>query len=495
MHDDPEVSTAALVNHVRKRVLSSRAGEVAIVAQGIDDDAVDGQDRDESLDYVDGLLYRQAKPPGWATRDSPYVDVIFELVLYARRRRLIAVHCSSAIQESLLNWLDGEPAPPLRLVPPGILNGTFLRGRTRSLWLHGTHPHRSTKADTKSISGTDLGDALNPFEDSTYAMKAARSTVPDGGPFKAITGVVGITLRKGLVWISATDSYSTFKRVVLEALDLVEATIAAHGGLDRPYPLLAAETDDLLSVQSAYEVSVIGAGDLVGPDADPDVVAAAELLERAILDVRPGSAGADFVMDVGLNGSVAGAVQCTVKKVRRKVLLTFGWAPGPTSPDVVRQVVDALQKRDLVTVHYLSGHSIHDGALYRSVIPTAPFRRWQFEDFDGFDVTCEKPPGSHADIHRLVGSVGDTSLFGWVVRTYHEGWLTCDDGPGEVADFVHLADDGTLSLIHVKAAKTDHPARKVSASAYEIVQGQATKNVQFLDTDPLLSSGDPAVPH
>jgi hypothetical protein len=485
-HDDPAVSTAALVSFVRKRVLSSRVGEVTIVAQGIDDETTESTRGDGALDYVDGLLYRQAKPPSWATKDSAYADVTFELVVYARRRRLLAVHAATAIQESILNWLEGEPSPPLRLVPPGILNGTFLRGRTRNLWLHGTHPRRSTKADTKNISGTDLGEALSPLEDSTYAMKSARSTVPDGGPFNAISGVVGITPRRALVWNRATSSYAAFKRVVLEALDLVETTMASHGALERPYPMLAAETDDLSSVHGAYEVSIIGISDLAGPDADPDVIDAAELLERATLDVRPGSTDAHFVMDVGLQSSIAGAVQCTVKKDRRKVTLTFGWAPGPTDPDVVRKVVNALQKSSLVTVHYLSGHSIHDGALYRSTVPTAPFRRWRFEDFHGADITQEKPPGTHADIHRLVGGAGDTSLFGWVVRTYDRGWLTCDDGAGEVADFVHLADDGTLSLIHVKAATSDHPARKVSASAYEVVQAQATKNLQFLDTDLLL---------
>ena len=48
-------------------------------------------------------------------------------------------------------------------------------------------------------------------------------------------------------------------------------------------------------------------------------------------------------------------------------------------------------------------------------------------------------------------------------------------------------DDGTLSLIHVKAASTDMPGRGISVSQYEVVASQALKNVQYLTTDFLLS--------
>jgi len=40
--------------------------------------------------------------------------------------------------------------------------------------------------------------------------------------------------------------------------------------------------------------------------------------------------------------------------------------------------------------------------------------------------------------------------FAWVVEKVGPGWLTCDDGSGEVADFVHIAPDETLTLLHVK---------------------------------------------
>jgi hypothetical protein len=54
----------------------------------------------------------------------------------------------------------------------------------------------------------------------------------------------------------------------------------------------------------------------------------------------------------------------------------------------------------------------------------------------------------------------------------------------EIADFIHLDDQSNppvLSLIHVKDAKSRKASRDISVSAYEVVVGQAVKNIRFLD--------------
>lgn len=76
-------------------------------------------------------------------------------------------------------------------------------------------------------------------------------------------------------------------------------------------------------------------------------------------------------------------------------------------------------------------------------------------------------------------------MFSWVARHYAEGWLTCDDSPGEIADFIHVDPGGVLSLIHVKAANSDSPARRVAAAAYEVVTSQAAKNLHFAERERL----------
>jgi len=54
----------------------------------------------------------------------------------------------------------------------------------------------------------------------------------------------------------------------------------------------------------------------------------------------------------------------------------------------------------------------------------------------------------------------------------------------EIADFIHLNDESDppiLSLIHVKGAGDDSDERGLSVSKYEVVTGQAVKNLRFLD--------------
>jgi hypothetical protein len=90
------------------------------------------------------------------------------------------------------------------------------------------------------------------------------------------------------------------------------------------------------------------------------------------------------------------------------------------------------------------------------------------------------------------------SLFCWVLNEWADpsvnplsverGWLACDDGSGEIADFIHLhvPNDGAgqplLSLIHVKCADRNEPVRtSIKVGAYQEVSTQAVKNLRFLD--------------
>jgi hypothetical protein len=66
-----------------------------------------------------------------------------------------------------------------------------------------------------------------------------------------------------------------------------------------------------------------------------------------------------------------------------------------------------------------------------------------------------RQPGQ--SLRDAIAVADDDSLFAWVVKRFGDGWLVCDDGPGEVADFLHIANDGTLTIIHVKAAGNHSP--------------------------------------
>jgi hypothetical protein len=225
-------------------------------------------------------------------------------------------------------------------------------------------------------------------------------------------------------------------------------------------------------------------------DVTDEMIEVAEVLQRAKLTVTGTPSSSDFQLHVDMDGSSAGTLQATVRMNGDAVVFNFGYDPGnsPTNPVPLRNVLDALENDDLFAVYYDSGHVVTQSGIWHRNVNSAPFPHWRFHDFSGFDIGIEKPPGKNlAEIHARVGSAGDRSLFGWVVRHYSSGWLICDDGPGEVADFVHISPDAVLSLIHVKGAHSTSQNRGVSVSAFEVVASQAAKNSRRLDDLGILS--------
>jgi hypothetical protein len=473
-----------------KRPRSSRAGTSwAIVASGFGE--ISSFLREEGtgadgLDELDGIIHQKQSPPSWAAIDSEYTEVHYSLAIALRRQELIALHCDAALRDAVQKWLDRPPRPPLMRVPPEVLQGAFLTGEAKNLWLRGTHARRTTKADSKNLSGQKLQDALSPFEDSSFAMSTARAALPDDPGRTALTGNVGTTPRRALVWNRPTPDFADFVAAVIDALDMVADTIASGATLDRPYPLLATESNDLSKVYGAYDVAALGPGDLPGIDISEELLEAAETLQRAVFAVRPLPDSADLVLNVGLDGAFGGSLRVVVKPGGEGVEFIIGFDSDsqPTNLAVVREVKDALDySAELLTVYYDSGHMIDGRSIWSREVRTVPFPRWNFLDFTGFDISREKPPGRSPDqIHAAIGIGRDPSLFHWVVRQYSTGWLTCDDGAGEVADFVHISQEGILSLIHVKGAGSTGPSRRIAVGSYEVVASQAAKNFINLES-------------
>jgi hypothetical protein len=435
------------------------------------------------IDQIDGSIFRLESNPSWAKPGSTYVDTRHVLTVALRRGRIFAIYCDPPLRKAIARWLNREPRPPFRRVSQNILQGAFLRGEAKGMWLHGTHVRSAIRPDTKHITGRRLEDTLSPLEDSSFAMSAARSRLPDDGVRTALLGILGTAPRKGIVWNRQSQDFNEFLAASVEALKLIEETIANGTLLDRPFPILAVESQDLSEVYGAYDILTLTPDDLpTSSEVTDEMIDAAEVLQDATLKVVGSPESADFKLQVGMNGFTGGALQATVRMNGDNVVFNFGYDYGtePTDPISVRKVLNALENDDLFAVYYDSGHVVGPHGIGRRNINPAPFDNWQFLDFSGFDVTMEKPGKTPSEIHANIGTRGDRSLFGWVARHYASGWLICDDGPGEVADFVHISPDGTLSLIHVKAAHSASALRGISVSAYEVVTGQAAKNSRYL---------------
>ncbi|MFB4271349.1 hypothetical protein [Nonomuraea sp. GTA35] len=479
---DKRRAISQLCDFLKAPVQRSGKEPPVIVAEGIAaaDDAMPCR--------VDGFIYRQDSRPSWANDRIEFVDTRHSLALALTYKEFVAVYCDNHLKGRLQRWLTRPPIPPFVRVPPEVFQGALLQGEARGLWLQGTHTRRATRPDTKNLSGQRLQDALNPLEDSSFAFSSARASLPPADSRQALTGSIGTTPSNALIWGRGTNDFDEFVGMALEALRLLEETIDAGAEIVRPFPILAVRSYDLSGVHGAFDLATTPPDELSSALGSYDELNdAAQLLERALLEVRGQRDSADFVVDVGLEGAHCGTLQGVVRLESGAVRVRFGFHDEPTSLPEVRRVLDALQYSDqLIKIYYESGHMIDGRSIFQRQVQPHAFHHWQWADFTGYEINREKPIGSSpAQIHSRVGLVGDLSLFGWVVKTYSSGLLTCDDGPGEIADFLHIDSEGTLSLIHVKAAKSCAPSRRIAVGPYEIVTSQAVKNLINLDPSRL----------
>ncbi|HEU5472744.1 MAG TPA: hypothetical protein VFV67_19020 [Actinophytocola sp.] len=489
--DDAVVAFRSLVRFLR-RSASTRGRAVAVRVRAEitlgGDDAIDevGVLADVGFEGLYGISREQLRPPSWAGPDSAFTDVTNQLTIALRRNRLVAVWSDITSEAELRKWLR-QGAAPYRFIPADILAGTF-RGDGKMLWMHGVHRRRSTKADTKALGGIRLQDALDTIEDGSYAMTAAKIDFRPEDDAAVLRDLLTVSPNKSRIAWKRTSHFPMFLAAAVEALDLLEKALVGEDVPEALFSELAIRETDLSRVRGAFDISVADPDQVRGePDADEQRVERAELLRDALLEVRgePGSAKA--IVDVGRDGIPAGTL--TIKPVEDAgaFALDVRYAGPPAVESIAREIKEAIAEGDLLTVFYESGHAFRGREISRENLTSTPFPNLLFEDFTGFMVAKEKPKvsGDQA-IHDAIARKGDDSLFAWVVRRYGGDWLLCDDGAGEIADFLHLDNEGTLTAIHVKAADNQSLDRRVAVTRFEQVVSQAEKNIRLLGNDALI---------
>lgn len=457
--EDPATAFASLKAFLRKsagergRAESCRVqAEVAKLA----DDAVEslGTLRELGFDSLYGVFREVVRAPGWAMTGSGIVDIHNQLALAARRNRLVAV-CTGIVSEpQLRRWVDRHPG--FRFCPADVLAGTF-HGDGRMIWMRGVHRRRTTRPDSKALTGLRLQDTLHPLEDNSFALSAAKVHYVPEDDAAVLRDLLTVSPDKSKVSWKQTTDFLMFLAATGEALDILDLAMVSGTPPRLLFGGLAVPETDLARVGFAVDVAVPDPDQVrAGVDAGDDEISYAELLAGSALEVRglPGSAAAE--LDVAVGGAKA-TFRLSSVKARSGFRLEVR-QHGPAMSAELAQVKDALEAGGLLTLYYGSGHAFDGRRIHwRSLVDT-PFTNIEFEDFGGYAITREKPEvkGDQA-IHDAIGVGRDDSLFAWVVHRFGTDWLLCDDGAGEVADFLHLADDGTLTAIHVKGAASGSP--------------------------------------
>jgi len=368
-----------------------------------------------------------------------------------------------------------------------VLVNAYITGSTlKTLWLGGTHRNVSVRPSSKVISGQDLADAIDPFGDSTFVAGAVRSS-------KA-----GVSLKRSGLWFRPTKDWQDFSDISKTVLDLLIATqkniatlsSAVHWGL-------ATRVFNFTGVGPAYDIEW----------ADPDTVKGknrARKLEqlRNRFEIEISSAKVANKDVSVLVTEVSSGMSCNLVLQpdfnAGRLVLTF----SGTYPSQFSDLVGGIKADpELIRVYYDTWHTISGSSLCLATVQDRPFTL-DFCDFNlgtAYCVDREKPPGKSVPIANIFTAT-DLSLFKWVFKdglgqlglsqpAPGRCWLYCDDGAGEVADFIHIelpsnpaTQKPKITLIHVKGANSCKLTRRISAGAYEVVTAQAMKNLRRMSS-------------
>lgn len=476
---DPKALVGEILSDLKIYLKIQTAPEYSLLNQ------VDAQNIDM---LVVGILhYSEERPPTW-TYQTGMLDRLNHLAVVCVYDGYVAIYLSESKRKGVITSSirsgNGIGLGKLEVISPDQLNAAFVQGPARTLWLSGTHRRTTIKADNKILSGLDLRDAIDPLGDQTYYFTAARC-VPLGF---YLHKPVGVAPRKSHIWMGASRSWDEFLTAVTKVLSRLEETSTS---LHSPFPILAVSASDPNLVYSPFDIALIPPEIYIDdPTMDAQERQEMELwgYYSNIKITQINQENNSFDIEISREGQLLGEANVSLDiKLPNEV----DWVVTEKSiedefEDLYWEAISMIRRKTHIKIWLESGHTISDGEIFEVRHRDMPFDDIVWANLLDFEVGREKP-----DPLQDVGN--QKSLFDWMLKYWPNldaseqkagGWLACDDGSMEMADFIHLDETVTpavLSLIHVKASGSSKDTRQISVSDYEVVTGQAVKNLRYLD--------------
>jgi hypothetical protein len=441
--------------------------------------------------------YVEKRPPSWFLSDG-LSDVRNQLIVVARRERLLALLFSdNALRNSVTRHIagatTGAEAKVVRLAPSEI-NKAFVESRVRTLWLSGAHRRTAIKPDSKILSGLELETALDPLGDQSYYFSSVRSTMSLSETLGS--SVVGASPVSGRVWVGPTRSWDEFATQLNLILDRAAKRIGDGSISDKPLPILSSATTDISAVREPYDVALIVPEEINNGavDRNGDERWLQQFGDAATFELQAEDGSPNFSAIVFWGDDELGEIRYEFEEVSAAVRLKATKVDGFDKDDKDAEVLQLCQSPEYLTIYFDTGHTYSRGHFYETRFRDARFEDWRWVrmDLDDTIFKQEKPLDGKRFAVENTGNHDDKSLFGLVARHWpnlegrgpQTGWLVCDDGAMESADFIHIdntASPPKLTLIHVKGSGSDSVNRGLSVSDYEVVVGQAVKNLRHVD--------------
>lgn len=469
--------------------------------QSIDDDS--GQEGQ----FIWALLqYSETRKPPWC-QSSDIKETRQHLISLGALNGIVVMGFSdNAARNLVVRSVRADKNGPFQHLIPfkqQEIKKTLVESSVRTLWLSGIHRQSVVKPDSKTLSGIELEAAIDPLGDQSYYYSSIRSTVyGDGLTDSDRPAIIGVSPKESRFWLSPTSSWDDFMERTQSLLQHVCRQLSNDAGYAEILPMLAQTGGSLTELSAPYDVAFVVPELQQRPDADEDEenkwFQNFADTARFELDVEDGAA--DFMANVFWDETELGRLKFEFEQ------------NGASDPKLNISVEDwnedegtaALKSicsdARYMNVYFDTGHTYSQGELFVTGFRDPTFNNWNWVEMgkDETEFGKEKPSkeGGRALDVAGIGLQNDKSLFGLVARHWPNlkdrgaptGWLVCDDGSMESADFIHVdveANPPRVSLIHVKGSGSKKEDRGLSVSDYEVVVGQAVKNLRYLDAGNL----------
>jgi hypothetical protein len=454
---------------------------------------------------ISGRWFQTKTPSKW---EPSLEDITNELLLINVEQNRVAFYASDSTLRKVLLSNIGNPSGPPALAQLSKISSTrliaaFLDDKElKAMWLSGTHRSVQVKADSKVLSGSDLKFALDPLGDSSYLAAAARQAE------------MGVSLRGSSVWTRPHKNIVSFA----EDVQKIFGYLNISGTKESTLPVLANELSSFAAVHSAFDFDVSAPEALrLKSQQRISVDLTSNYSFKVSAATSPGSPPYTFDLLVipwtstALTGSLHMQVEPAFSHSHSESVIKFQvtLVTAPVQPWMTEVIAALTDHPEVFRVFYGSGHAIAAGALSVARPMDIDFLDWKWMSFASMPyhsvvgtpvcVHEEKPTGNN--LANIWASPTDCSLFSWFVRILNDPaeatkmdleslqagsnvWLFCDDDSGEVADFVHVFAPPTgvpkITLVHIKGARSESAGREMVAGPYEVVCGQAVKNLRYL---------------
>lgn len=443
--------------------------------------------------------YVEKRSPSWYIGEE-ISDKVNQLAVVARRGNLYAIFLSDnglrdSFMKNVLQATDG-PFGRISRLSSNQINKAFVEKEVRTLWLSGTHRRTTIKPDSKILSGLELETSLDPLGDQTYFFSSVRSTISLSNQLTSV--VVGASPSGSRIWIGPTKSWDEFIGRIRIILDRAASCMDDAARPDRPLPVLASAVTTLEGVEQPYDLALVvpeqvHAGD--GAIDEDENRWLQQFGDAARFDVIAVAGSANFQAEVFWAGERLGRLAFEFESMLgADIRLKVRKVDGFDNDARYAEILTICRKPENLTIYFDTGHTFARGHFYKTRFTDARFSDWQWVSMaqDNTAFWQEKPLLGKRFAVENIGNANDSSLFGMVVRHWpnlaargpQTGWLVCDDGAMESADFIHINninDPPELALIHVKGSGSDNINRELSVSDYEVVVGQAVKNLRHID--------------